>query len=167
MLEVRDRRTVSHLSFNSKGHKSSGFYLFQYQFIHVDFHDGSDGKASAHNAGDPGSIPGLGRSPGEGNGNPLQYSCLENPMDGRAWQATVHVVTKSRTQLSDSTFHFPWHLGTFSVHLFIYLFILCLLSLPCVRHWDGLPSSGRLAWACSHSRESDAVQGLLGVWTWD
>ena len=42
-------------------------------------------KASAYNAGDPASIPGLGRSPGEGNGNPLQYSCLENPMDGGAW----------------------------------------------------------------------------------
>ena len=51
---------------------------------------GSDGKASAYNAGDPGLIPGLGRSPGEGNGNPLQHSCLENPMDGRAWWATVH-----------------------------------------------------------------------------
>ena len=49
-----------------------------------DFPGGSDGKASAYNAGDPGSIPGLGRSPGEGNGNPLQYSCLENPMDGEA-----------------------------------------------------------------------------------
>ena len=71
------------------------------------FPGGSDGKASACNAGDPGSIPGLGRSPGEGNGNPLQYSCLENPMDGGAWQATVHVVTKSQTQLSDFTFfHF-------------------------------------------------------------
>ena len=46
---------------------------------------GSDGKASAYNAGDLGSIPGSGRSPGEGNGNPLQYSCLENPMDGGAW----------------------------------------------------------------------------------
>ena len=50
-----------------------------------DFPGGSDGKASAYNARDPGSVPGLGRSPGEGNGNPLQYSCLENPMDGRAW----------------------------------------------------------------------------------
>ena len=48
------------------------------------FPGGSDGKAFACNAGDPGSIPGLGRSPGEGNGNPLQYSCLENPMDGGA-----------------------------------------------------------------------------------
>ena len=47
-----------------------------------------------------------GRSPGEGNGNPLQYSCLENPTDGEAWQATVHVVAKSRTQLSDFTFPF-------------------------------------------------------------
>ena len=47
-----------------------------------DFPSGSDGKASAYNAGDPHSIPGSGRSPGEGNGNPLQYSCLENPMDG-------------------------------------------------------------------------------------
>ena len=50
-----------------------------------DFPGGSDGKASAYNLGDPGSIPELGRSPGEGNGNPLQYSCLENPMDGEAW----------------------------------------------------------------------------------
>ena len=46
---------------------------------------GSDGKGSAYNSGDPGSIPGWGLSPGEGNGNPLQYSCLENPMDGGAW----------------------------------------------------------------------------------
>ena len=66
-----------------------------------DFPGGSDGKACTYNAGDPGSIPGLGRSPGEGNGNPLQYSCLENPMDGRAWQATVNGVAKSRTRLSD------------------------------------------------------------------
>ena len=49
------------------------------------FPSGLDGKESACNAGDPGSIPGLGRSSGEGNGNPLQYSCLENPMDGGAW----------------------------------------------------------------------------------
>ena len=54
-------------------------------------------KASAYNVGDPGSIPGLGRSPGEGNGNPLQYSCLENPMDRGAWWATVHGVAKSQT----------------------------------------------------------------------
>ena len=52
-------------------------------------------KASACNAGDPGSIPGLGRSPGEGYGNPVQYSYLENSMDGGAWWATVHGVAKS------------------------------------------------------------------------
>ena len=56
-------------------------------------------------AGDLGLIPGLGRSPGEGNGNPLQYSCLENPMDGGAWWATVHGVTKSRTRLHFHNIH--------------------------------------------------------------
>ena len=59
--------------------------------------DGSDGKESASSVGDPGSIPGSGRSPGEGNGNPLQYSFLENPKDVGAWQATVHGVTNSWT----------------------------------------------------------------------
>ena len=68
-----------------------------------DFPGGSDGKGSAYNAGDLGLIPGSGRSPGEGNGNPLQYSRLENPMDGGAWLATVHGVAKSRTRLSDFT----------------------------------------------------------------
>ena len=61
------------------------------------FPGGAEGKASARKTGDLGSIPGLGRSSGEGNGNPLQYSCLENPMDGGAWGATVHGVTKSQT----------------------------------------------------------------------
>ena len=70
------------------------------------FPGGSDGKASACNTGDPGSIPGSGRYYGEGNGNPLQYSCLENSMDGEAWWATVHGVAKSWTRLSDFTF-FP------------------------------------------------------------
>ena len=59
------------------------------------FPDSSDGKESACNAGDPGSIPGSGRSPGEQNGYPLQYSCLENPMDRGGLWATVHEVTKS------------------------------------------------------------------------
>ena len=70
-----------------------------------DFPGGSDGKASAYNAGDLGSIPGSGRSPGEGNGNPLQYSCLENPMDGGAWWATVHGLAKSRIQRETSLSH--------------------------------------------------------------
>ena len=59
------------------------------------FSGGSDRKKSACNAGNPGSVPGLGRSPGEGNGYRLQYSCLENPMDRGAWWATVHGVAKS------------------------------------------------------------------------
>ena len=70
----------------------------------MDFNCGSAGKESAYNVGDLGLIPGLGRFSGEGNGNPLQYSCLENPMDGEAWWATVHRVAKSRTQLSYFTF---------------------------------------------------------------
>ena len=68
------------------------------------FPGGSEAKASTCNAGDLGSITGSGRSPGEGNGNPLQYSCLENPMDRRAWLVTVHGFSKSRTRLSDFTF---------------------------------------------------------------
>ena len=69
--------------------------LLNYQSM--GFPGGSEVKASACNVGDLGSIPGSGRSPGEGNGNPLQYACLGNPMDGGAWWATVHGVTKSWT----------------------------------------------------------------------
>ena len=76
------------------------FKIFIYFFGYV----GPEVKASACNAGDLGSIPGSERPPGEGNGNPLQYSCLENPMDREAWWATVHRVAKSRTRLSDFTF---------------------------------------------------------------
>ena len=65
------------------------------------FSGGSAGKESAFSARDPDSVPGWGRSPGEGNGNPLQYSCLENSMDKGAWWAIVHRVTKSQTRLSD------------------------------------------------------------------
>ena len=80
-------------------------YIYTYTHTHIhiymDFPGGSDGKASACNSGDMGLISGSGRSPGEGNGNPLQYSCLENPTDRGAWWATVHGVAKS--QLSDFT----------------------------------------------------------------
>ena len=65
------------------------------------FSGSSDGKVFACNAGDLSSIPGTGRSPGEGNGYSLQYSCLENSMDRGAWRATVHGVAESRTGLSD------------------------------------------------------------------
>ena len=70
------------------------------------FPGGSDGKESAFNAGDAedtGSIPGIGRSPGGGHGNPLQHPCLENPMDRGAWWAKVHGVAKSQTQLKQHT----------------------------------------------------------------
>ena len=69
--------------------------------VKLDFPGGSDGKESACNAEDPGSIPGLGRSPGEGNDKPLQYPCLENSVDRGTWWATVHGVTKSQTRLSN------------------------------------------------------------------
>ena len=78
------------------------FYLFlKYT---QGFPGGSDGKQSACNAGGPGSILGLGRSPGEGKGNSLQYSCLENSIDRGAWQSIVHEVTENWTQLSHYTF---------------------------------------------------------------
>ena len=80
--------------------------IYPFTFLFVGFPGGSEVKASASNAGDLGSIPGSGRSPGEGNGNPLQHSCLENPMDGGAWWATDHGVAKSRTRPSDFTFTF-------------------------------------------------------------
>ena len=71
-------------------------------YLNWRYTSGSNGKESACNAGDLDSIfPGLGRSPGEGNSNPLQYSCLENPMDRRAWQGTVPLGLKSWIQLSD------------------------------------------------------------------
>ena len=75
--------------------------IIQLQFLKFGFPGGSGGKESTCNAEDLGSIPGSGRSPGEGNDNPLQYSCLENPMDREAWQATVYGAAKSPTQLSD------------------------------------------------------------------
>ena len=65
------------------------------------FPGGSAGKESTCNAGDLGSVPGSGRSSGGGHGKPLQYSCLENPMDRGAWRAAVRGVSKSQTQLSD------------------------------------------------------------------
>ena len=67
---------------------------------------GSGSKESASNAGDPRTIPGLGRSPGEGNGYPLQYFCLENSMDRGAWRATVYRISESQTRLSNQHLHF-------------------------------------------------------------
>ena len=71
-------------------------FVSLYLYLPIDFPGGSDSKASAYSVGDLVSIPGSGRSPGEGNGDPLQYSCLENPMDRGAWWATVHGVARVR-----------------------------------------------------------------------
>ena len=96
------------------------------------FPGGSEVKEFTCNEEDVGLIPGSGRSPGEGNGNPLQYSCLENPMDGGAWQATVHGVTKNRTRLSDFTFSYFVNKATDEVNLFDILNILSILLSPCL-----------------------------------
>ena len=86
-------------------YKYYAFSLFIYfwcgPFLKLGFPVGSDGKETACNAGDLGSIPGLKRSSGGEHGSPLQYSCLEKPMDRGAWRATVHGIAKSWTQLSD------------------------------------------------------------------
>ena len=71
--------------------------LYRICYGRKDFPGGSDSKVSAYNVGDPGSTPGLGRSSGKGNGTPLQYSCLENPVDRGAWWATVHGVAELDT----------------------------------------------------------------------
>ena len=94
----------------SPGNLDSSLCFIQPSVWHVvlciqGFPGGSEGKASACNVGDMGSIPGSGRSPGEGNGNPLQYSCLENSMDRGAWWATVHGVAKTEQLHFSFTFH--------------------------------------------------------------
>ena len=99
------------------------------------FPGGSEGKASACNAGNPGSIPGSGRSPGEVNGNPLQFSCLENPTDGGAWWAPG--VAKSWTRLSDFTFVHPGSQvfirgnHSFSLYKPTICFSGCMVSITC------------------------------------
>ena len=95
------------------------------------FPGGSEVKASSCNAGDLGLIPGLGRCTGEGNGNPLQYSCLENPMDREAWWATVHGAAKRRTRLSDFTHsltHDPVTIFLILGGLFLWAFFFSCVS---------------------------------------
>ena len=99
--EKKERRLVWLLFWLVNG-LGEGSYMYYLNFPpgSTGFPDGSVLKnlpANAGAAGDAGSVPGLGRSPGEGNGNPLQYSCWENPMDRGAWQVTVHRVSKSLT----------------------------------------------------------------------
>ena len=101
-------------STNYPSHHS--WFLFPYT---KSFLGGLIGKESTCNVGDLGSIPGLGRVPGEGNGNPLQYSCLENPMDREAWWATLHRVTKSQTRLTN-TFTFHMYVCVM-IHIYVYI----------------------------------------------
>ena len=105
----------------------------------LQFLGGSDSKASACNSRDLGLIPGSGRSPGEGNGNPLQYSCLENSMNGGTWWAAVHGVAKSRTRLSD--FIFTFHFHTLEKEMATHSSILAW-RIPGTGEPGGLPSMG-------------------------
>ena len=139
---------------------NTGFHYFLLSSHTSGFPGGSEGKASDSNAGDLGSIPGSGRSPGEGNGNPLKYSCLENLMDRGAWWATVHGVAKSWTRLSDFTFTF-----TFS-----YFCPLMRWSKPLTRHGsppqchfkgDGETFSGCFPSPTTH--QQSPLWGILSV----
>ena len=114
--------------------------LNMYSFLHqvyfsMDFPGGSDGKASAYNAGDPGSIPGLGRSPGEGNGNPLQYSSLENPMDSFPHNSTV----KNPLTMQEMQETWVWSLG-----------------------WENPPEEGMAIHSVFLPRESHRQRSLAG-----
>ena len=102
------------------------FLCLNYLTVGTTASGGSDGKVSTYNVGDLGSIPVSGRSSGKGNDYPLQYSCLENPMDGGAWWATVHGITNSRTQLSDFT----------SLHFLLLRLCLGLNNLNYVNHLE-------------------------------
>ena len=121
------------------------------------FPGGSHGKESSHNAGDPGLTPGLGRSPGEGNGYPPQYSCLENPMDRRTWGAIVHGVAKSQMRLND--FHFtqfssvvPQPCPTLQLHGLQHARLPCPSPIPRA-YSDSCPSS----WWCYPTVSSSVI----------
>ena len=113
---------------------SSCFPTSQHLFfkIHLKHHPSSVGKESACNAGDLRSISGSGRSPGEGNGNPLQYSCLENPIGRGAWQATVRGIAVRHHTLTRTLTHTPRHQG----------YLRCQASLGAT-HLSGKPSQSR------------------------
>ena len=124
---------------------------------------GSEVKASACNLGAPGLIPGLGLSPGEGNSNPLQYSCLENPMEGGDWWATIHGVEKSRTQLSYFTFHF-FTFDVWAIFIVFIEFVTILLLFDVLGFWpQGIWDLGSLTrdGTCIHC----IGRGSLNHWT--
>ena len=99
------------------------------------FPGGSDNKEPACNAGDLGLIPGSGRTPGEGNGYPLQYSCLEDSMDRRVWQVTVQEVTESRTRLND----FHWARSNFVLSHLSLFGMATKICLPWTKKTSWLP----------------------------
>ena len=116
------------------------------------FPHSSVGKVSACNARDLGSVPGSGNSPGEGNGNPLQCSCLENPMDRGAWQTTVHRVTK--TQLSALSFFIMLRNNN------SYLSVIYHFRLNVHSHFPGGPSLKNLPASARDIRDVGSIPGL-------
>ena len=136
--------------------------LFSHDYPFLGFPGGLDGKESACNTRDPGSISGSGRSPGVGNGYPLQYSRLENSMDGGAWRATVHGVGKSRTRLSDWDTH-PF--SSFSVGVCPEESFSCSnISGDSTSLWPGSPHPSQLpALFLTHSA-LDLMNGFLIFW---
>ena len=141
MVQLKEK--IQFAEDGNMSHSHSGICFNQ------DFPGGSEVKVSACNAGDPALILGSGRSPGEGNSNPLQYSCLENPMDGEAVWATVHGVAKSWTRLRDfifsdyrNTMFYPWVSQDNS------------LEMEMATH------SGILAWKVPWTEESGGLQSL-------
>ena len=122
-------------------------------------------KAFACNAGDPGLIPGLGRSSREGNGNPLQCSCLENPMDGGAWWATVHRVARSQTRVSNFTFTSDDQCQLQLLQFLVHLIDLLSLLLRC----NGFAGIQKVVMEQTGSRPPNSDQDLflVQVWFWE
>ena len=127
------------------------------------FPGGSVVKNLSASAGDKSSIPGLGRSPGGGNGNPLQYSCLENLVDRGAWWAAVHGVAKSRTQLSDFTFTFHFH--ALEKEMATHSNVLAW-RLPGMGEPGGLPSMGQHRVGHDWSDLAAAAASYCFTWWW-
>ena len=170
-----------------KGSPSGGYSQFQFtladcNLVPMSFPGGSDGKESACNVGDPSSIPGSGRSPGEGNDNPLHYSCLENFMDRGSLVGLAQEIAKSQTELSNQHFHthprcsFPKPLIHPKVKLLsrVWLFwtpgtVACQTSMAFCRegYWSGLPFPflGRVpSWPRGQTRVSCTAARLFTIW---
>ena len=134
------------------------------------FPGGPEVKASACSAGDPGSIPECGKSPGEGNGSPLQYSCLENPMEEGAWWATVHGVAKSRTRLSNFSYAVSWGFPVGSDSKESACNVEDLSSIPGLRRSPGVGNGNPLQYSClenpmDRGAWQATVQRLEKSWT--